>query len=60
MLNELSLGYVQTKMQVYGLIENFVYAAVYAEQKLGLDCLRIDVSLGKNLYDLFLFSNYSM
>lgn len=60
MLNELSLGYVQTKMQVYGLIENFVYAAVYAEQKLGLDCLRIDVSLGKNLYDLFLFSNYSI
>ena len=44
MLNELSLGYVQTKMQVYGLIENFVCADVYEEQKLGLNCLRIDVS----------------
>lgn len=52
MLNELSLNHVQTKMQVYGLMENFVHAAVYAEQKLGLSNLRIDTSLGRNLFDL--------
>lgn len=60
MLNELSLNHVQTKMQVYGLMENFVHAAVYAEQKLGLSNLRIDTSLGRNLFDLSFLSNYSI
>jgi hypothetical protein len=60
MLNELSLNHVQTKMQVYGLMENFVHAAVYAEQKLGLTNLCIDISLGKNLFDLSFLSDYSI
>lgn len=60
MLNELSLKKVKTKMQAYGLMENFVHAAVEAERQLNLDRLRIDESLGDNLYDLYLVDGYSI
>lgn len=60
MLNELSLSTVQTKMQVYGLMENFVHAAVYAEELLGLTCLRMDESIGQNLYEVYFMRGYSV
>lgn len=60
MLNEISLEKKDTKMQAYGLMENFVYAAVNAEDLLNLSRLRIDESLGNNLYDIFLTNDYNI
>lgn len=60
MLNELSLGKVQHKIQAHGLMENFVHAVVYAEELLRLNRLRIDESIGKNLYDVYFMEGYSI
>lgn len=60
MLNELSQIKVHTRLQAYGIMENFVLAANEAELTLLLDELRIDEQVGNNLYDLLLMDNYSI
>lgn len=58
--NELSQELMNTRQQVYGLMEKFITAAVEAEKSLSLNTLRIDEELGENLYNLFLMKDYNI
>jgi len=59
-LNELSQRMVHTKLEAHEIMKTFILAANDAETKLDLKELRIDETIGRNLYELQLMDHYSI